>query len=200
MNEFYYVNKAIPGSFIDYNEELDQDYWEGKIGYTYEDYENNKWVLLTEEQANFHLQNPEASVKEVFECDRLSYAKKRKISEIDEYDASDSVNCFYLGGQPMWLTYSEREQLATQISAHEAVGRDTMTRWFSGHEYTFPIAVWKQMLLALEIYAGDTLNVTESHKAAVGAMDDADKVIAYDFTVGYPDKLVFPYPVQQTYE
>lgn len=191
MNEFYYVNKAIPGSFIDYNEELDQDYWEGKIGYTYEDYENDKWVLLTEEQANFHLQYPEASVKEVFECDYLSCAKQQKILQINEYDKSDNVNCFFIGDQPMWLTVAEREQIATQLNAHEAIGRETMTRWFGGHAYTFPLSLWKQMLLSLEIYAGDTLNVTESHKAAVNSMTTVEEVNGYDITLGYPEKLRF---------
>lgn len=99
----------------------------------------------------------------------------------------------------MWLTVDERQQLSTQISACETVGRESMTKWFGGREFTFPIEAWKRMLVALEVYAGDALNVTESHKAAVVAMDDTDKVIAYDFTVGYPDKLAFPYPVQQTY-
>lgn len=193
MDKFLYVRKTLPSLYVEYDEKLDEEYWSGKIGYTYEDYENDKWVLLSEEQVAFHYEYPEATVKEVFECDRLSYAKKRKIAEIDEYDASDSVNCFYLGGQPMWLTYSEREQLATQISAHEAVGRDTMTRWFGWHEYTFPIASWKHMLLALEIYAGDTLNVTESHKAAVSGMSTVVEVEMFDITAGYPEKLVFPY-------
>ena len=91
----------------------------------------------------------------------------------------------------MWLTVDERQQLATQISANEAVGRETMTKWFNGTEYTFTIAQWKQMLVAVEVYAGDALNVTESHKAAVNALSTIEAVESYDYTTNYPPKLVF---------
>ena len=47
------------------------------------------------------------------------------------------------------------------------------------------------MLVAVEVYAGDALNVTESHKAAVEALESVEDVEAYDYTVGYPTKLVF---------
>ena len=123
--------------------------------------------------------------------DPLERAKVAKVNAIEAYDKSDSVNSFTLGGQKMWLTVEEREQIATQISANEAVGRSEMTRWFGGHDFTFPLATWKQMLVALEVYAGDALNVTESHKAAVMAMDSVEEVEAFDITQGYPERLVF---------
>jgi hypothetical protein len=47
------------------------------------------------------------------------------------------------------------------------------------------------MLGLVEVYASDALNVTESHKAAINALDDIEDVEAYDYTVGYPDKLSF---------
>ena len=123
--------------------------------------------------------------------DELARAKQKKVAEINAYDKGDNVNSFTLGGQKMWLTVEEREQIATQISANEAVGRNTMTRWFGGHDFTFQLATWKQMLVALEVYAGDALNVTEAHKAAVNALESVEAVNAYDITVGYPEKLVF---------
>lgn len=123
--------------------------------------------------------------------DPLERAKVAKVNAIEAYDKSDNVNSFTLGEQKMWLTVEEREQIATQISANEAVERNTMTRWFGGHDFTFPLATWKQMLVALEVYAGDALNVTESHKAAVMAMESVEDVEAFDITQGYPEKLVF---------
>lgn len=47
------------------------------------------------------------------------------------------------------------------------------------------------MLVALEVYAGDALNVTESHKAAVNALETIEEVDNFDITTGYPDKLSF---------
>lgn len=121
----------------------------------------------------------------------LAQAKQNKLDELIAYDASGSVNGFTLNGQEMWLTVEERQQLATQISANEAIGRTTMTRWFGGQAYTFQINTWKQMLVALEVYAGDALNVTEAHKVAIEALDSVEGVEGYDFTANYPNKLVF---------
>lgn len=47
------------------------------------------------------------------------------------------------------------------------------------------------MLVALEVYAGDALNVTESHKATVNALNDIESVDNFDITAGYPEKLSF---------
>ena len=121
----------------------------------------------------------------------LEKAKQEKLMALDAYDQSEEVNSFEIGGQTMWLNVEERQQIATQISANEAVGRETMTRWFSGQSFTFPLTVWKQMLTALEVYAGDALNVTEGHKAAIEALSSVEDIEGYDLTEGYPEKLSF---------
>lgn len=124
-------------------------------------------------------------------AEKLALAKLAKIEEITEYDASPAVNSFYLSGSEMWLTVEERQQIATQISACEAIGREDMTRWFGGRAYTFTLTEWKQMLVAVEVYAGDAVNVTEGHKAAVNALRSVKAVEDYDYTAGYPEKLNF---------
>lgn len=121
----------------------------------------------------------------------LERAKANKIKDLMEYDSSSNVNSFTIGGQTMWLTVNERQQIATQIAANEAIGRETMTRWFGGISYTFALGVWQQMLVALEVYAGDALNVTESHKAAINTLESVESVNEYDYTTGYPTKLEF---------
>lgn len=123
--------------------------------------------------------------------DALAIAKADKIAQLEAYDQGSEVNAFTIGGQDMWLTVAERQQIATQINACEAVGRTTMTRWFGGHSFTFPLTSWKQMLVALEVYAGDAINVTEGHKAAIESLQTVHDVEDYDFTTGYPEKLSF---------
>lgn len=123
--------------------------------------------------------------------DPLERAKVAKINAIEVYDKSDSVNSFTLGGQKMWLTVSERQQIDEQLEAHKKYGRTEMTRYFCGVPFTFTLEQWEQMLTKLLIYAGDALNVTESHKAAVMAMESVEDVEAFDITQGYPKKLVF---------
>lgn len=190
-----YIRKSIKGYYIEFPKEIDSDYWEGKIGYTYQDFLDDKWILLSEEQLAFHDMYPDASIQEVLNAQlnerTLEDAKREKINQINEYDNSGAVNSFNINGTEMWLNVEEREQIATQISANEAIGRTEMTRWFNGTSFTFTLDQWKQMLIAVEVYAGDALNVTESHKAEVNNFTTIEEVDNYDYTAGYPEKLTF---------
>lgn len=119
----------------------------------------------------------------------LEAAKYDKIAEINEYDLSDNVNLFYLAGQPMWLDAQTRQTLRTSIDSYVALGIGQVTKWFNGQQFTFPTQAWLSMLNALEVYAAEALNVTESHKAAINAMTNIEDIENYDITTGYPEKL-----------
>ena len=120
----------------------------------------------------------------------LARAKSAKIAELEAYDQSDAVNSFSVNGQEMWLDAQTRQQLRISLDANQQAGRETVTKWFDGVQYTYPIDVWYYMLGQVEVYAGDALNVTESHKAAINALESVEDVEAYEFT-GYPVKLSF---------
>ena len=172
-----------------YNEKLDKFYYGGRIVMRLDDGVMFHGIPTLEQLTKggyVEYTPPEPTPEEA-----LKRAKTIKLNELDKYDSSDAVNSFTLNGQEMWLNVQERQQLATQISANEAIGRETMTRWFEGHEFTFPIIAWKQMLTALEVYAGDALNVTEQHAASINALESVEDVDNYDFTTGYPEKLSF---------
>ena len=121
----------------------------------------------------------------------LARAKANKIAELEAYDASEAVNSFSVNGKVMWLDAQTRQQLRISLDAMQQAGRENVTKWFDGLEYTYPIDVWYYMLGLVEVYASDALNVTESHKAAINALTSVSDVEAYDYTVGYPDKLSF---------
>jgi hypothetical protein len=42
-----YIRKSIKGYYIEFPEPIDAQYWDGKIGTTYEDFIGDKWVLLS---------------------------------------------------------------------------------------------------------------------------------------------------------
>lgn len=119
----------------------------------------------------------------------LAMAKEDALMRIDDHDQSEAVNQFYLGGIPMWLDAPTRQQLRLSIEAYQATGAEDVTKWFNGEAFTFPVALWLQMLSALEVYASEALNVTEAHKAQVNAMTTIEDVEAFDVTAGYPPKL-----------
>ena len=161
------------------------EFWDGKavtIG-------DKTYISPSEEvlvQAGYHEYVPTYTADEL-----LSMAKSRKLAEIETYDQSDAVNSFTLGGAPMWLDAPTRQQLRISIDAYQAQGAEQVTKWFGGHEFTFPVSLWLAMLNALEVYAAEALNVTEAHKAAVMALDTIAAVEAYDITTGYPVKIEF---------
>ena len=120
----------------------------------------------------------------------LARAKANKIAELEAYDQSE-VNSFSVNGKDMWLDHDLRQQLRISLDALSQAGRETVTKWFDGVEYTYPIDVWYYMLGLVEVYASDALNVTESHKAAINAKTTVKQVEDYNFQSGYPPKLSF---------
>lgn len=117
--------------------------------------------------------------------------KEKLIAEIEAYDTSTAVNSFMLGGRRMWLDKATRVGLANSINIEKAAGKETTTLWFDGIQYEIPVDTALQMLAALELYALDCYNVTQSHIASVRLLDNVETLEAYDYTVGYPEKLVF---------
>ena len=122
------------------------------------------------------------------EAELLAAAKAAKTDAINEFDASANVNAFTVNGNPMWLNHDQRSRLSASIAV---CTEETMTKYFGGVAYTFPVAAWQQMLNAVELYADTCQTVTEAHKAEVAALDSIEAVEAYDITQGYPEKLRF---------
>ena len=120
----------------------------------------------------------------------LARAKANKIAELEAYNKSDAVDSFTINGKVMWLDHDLRQQLRISLDVLSQAGRETVNKWFVGVEYTYSIDVWYYMLGQVEVYASDALNVTESHKAAINALESIEDVEAYEFS-GYPEKLSF---------
>lgn len=123
--------------------------------------------------------------------DALVLAKAAVIAEIEDYDKSSAVNEFSYQGVPMWLDKDTRAGLKMRFEAEEAAGEKNTTLWYGTQSFTLSIADAKNMLNALEVYASQCYDKTAEHKATVSAMRKADRVIAFDVTSGYPEKLEF---------
>lgn len=121
----------------------------------------------------------------------LEVAKAEKIAEITAYDTSEAVNSFTFDGDTMWINKDDRVSTMNSTTILKNAGIETTTQWYGGKKYTLPCATLIQMLGALEIYALACYNVTEEHKAAVNALSTIEAVDAYDYTTGYPEKLIF---------
>ena len=133
---------------------------------------------------------------ETQETDALEIAKAAVIEAITAYDASSAVNEFFYQDKPMWLGREMRRTVNERIELDEKVGLATTKLINNGIVIELPIAIAKQFMIELSVYARDCYDKTEEHKAAINAMDSVSDVLNYDFTVGYPEKLHIQEPEQ----
>ena len=120
---------------------------------------------------------------------KLKQAKVDKIAEIAAYDTSDKVNGFMLNGLLVWLDKATRVGLMNSTTIAKAAGKQTTTLWLGGLKLVVDCDKAIQLLSALEMYALECFNVTESHKQAVSELTTIEEVEAYDHKSGYPKML-----------
>lgn len=121
----------------------------------------------------------------------LEAAKKNLIKQIDEYDSSNDINAFILNGIQVWLNKDTRVGLMNSLTIEKNAGKEESTLWFNNICITINCDAAIQMLSALELYALSCYNKTAEHKVAVQNLTSLEDAENYDFTTGYPDKLVF---------
>ena len=121
----------------------------------------------------------------------LEKAKEEVTRAIEQYDNSDNVNSFLLNGVKVWLPKETRVSLMNSTTIEKNSGKEESTMWFNGICITVNCDAAIQMLSSLELYALACYNKTAGHKLAVSQLTEVSEVKAYDYTVGYPDKLSF---------
>ena len=134
---------------------------------------------------------------EYVEIETIEKAKQRKISEIEDYDSSESVNqCFisYYGQKiPYWVDKSERNDLKSAINDCILLGKENYRLDIRdlGVSINVKCSDLLRMLSALELYAIECYNNTTDHIFAVNSLYTIESVESYDYTQGYPNKLTF---------
>lgn len=125
----------------------------------------------------------------------LERAKANKINEIEMYDSSDAVNSFRVnvGNEVIdtWITPEQRSDYKNSIDAAELLGMTEVHPVLNGVAITLDIQTAKMALAKIQIYANQCYGVTEQHKAAVNGLNSIKEVEGYNYTVGYPEKLIF---------
>ena len=203
MAKFTYIKLDINGYYIDFDEMLDPNLYDN-LGDTYEDFLDNKWVLLSDEQVAFHVENPTASVKEVWDMQltpvparTLEQAKAEMIQKIDEYDSSSNVNGFKINGQEAgWLTPDERSNYRSSIDAAKILRIGTLSFFIGDNLLEVTPEQGEYMLAQIQLYADQCFIITKEHKITVENLDSIEAVDAFQYTEGYPEKVDFTYPTQ----
>lgn len=190
----YYIKS---GKILQFDFELSEKY---NVGTTFEDYNDGKFVKLSDEQVTFRETNPTANISEVWNMKMNEYTEpektleqaiQEKLNEIEQYDSSSSVNSFNVNGTSAWLDKDTRSNYNTSIQAAELLSEETISLLIAGNVISLTLTQAKTMLAKIQRYADTCYLVTQSHKTAVKALTAINDVNSYDITSGYPDKLEF---------
>ena len=120
----------------------------------------------------------------------LARAKREILKHIEAYDTSSAVNGFVLNGAVVWLDKATRVGLMNSTTIAKGLGQATTTLWLGDTKLEVGCDMAIQLLSALEMYALECFNVTAAHKKAVAELTDIGEVLSYDYTKGYPEKLM----------
>lgn len=124
------------------------------------------------------------------EEDVIEALKESKLDEITEYDTSSNVNVFSLNGADVWLDRDTRVSLMNSTTISKNMGQEETTLWLGTIKVVVKCDLAIQMLSALEMYALQCFNKTAEHKKNVESLNTINEIVSYDYTVGYPEKLV----------
>ena len=107
--------------------------------------------------------------------------------QIANYDSSDNVNSFIIGGQKYWLDKATRVGLQQLVNSSD----NEVSLVLQDHVLTIPKDIASGFLAQLEVYAGKCYLQTAKHQLAIKELQTVDDLINYDYTKGYPEKLTF---------
>lgn len=123
--------------------------------------------------------------------DSVGQAKADKLKALNAYDNSIKVNGFYVGEQLTWIDRDTRNTYKASIEAAELLGESSIIVPILGMILNIPIDKGKIVLAKIQRYADACAIATAQHKMAISALSDESDIMQYDFTAGYPEKLVF---------
>ena len=195
---FTYIKYDIDGFYVELPEKLTEDLYDN-LGSSWDDFIDYKWILLSDNQVEFHQMHPEASIREVYDMKlneeivrSLKDAKNEMLTKITNYDQSSDVNGFTINNAiEAWFTPSERSNYKSSIDAAKLLGLDSLSFYVGDVMLDIAPSIAEGLLAQIQLYADQCFIVTKQHKAAVEALQTIEEVDNYDYTAGYPGKMNF---------
>lgn len=108
------------------------------------------------------------------------------LKQIYLYDQSDEVNSFIYKGNKYWLDKQQRSCMKTITES----GLEEIEIVIGNSSVIFSSEFVKQFIIALETYAYKCYIVTSKHIENIKSLQTVEDILNYDFTIGYPDKII----------
>lgn len=193
-----YIKRNIIGDYVTMEQALDANL-HSDIGTTFDDYLNNMWVPLSEDQVKFKEENPSATLREVWQMElspkhirTIEEAKNEMLHKIEQYDQSDNVNSFLVNSSiKAWFTPQERSNYKSSIDAAKLLGMDVLSFYINDTMLNASPINAEQMLAQIQLYADQCFIITKQHKAIVESLQTIEEIDNYDYMSNYPDRLNF---------
>lgn len=106
--------------------------------------------------------------------------------KIEIYDSSEAVNSFIFNGKNVWLDKATRVGLMHLANCSS----DDLQLVLGDQILTFTPDQVKTFLAQLEVYAGQCYIQTQRHLLEAKKLHNLEDILNYDYTTGYPEKLV----------
>lgn len=183
-----YIKHDVKGFFVTFEDELQQELYTN-LGTTWEDFIDNDWVKLSDEQVAFRTEHPQATVVEVWNMEMtppyvrtLDDAKREKKSELDRY-YNQHVRDFKYNGESLWIEANER--LVKKNEAQNAKNNGIQTYSFrDGLEVTTTDAIsLMDCMSSREFECGQAVKIKG---AEIDALEDIEIVDAVKVEEGFP--------------
>lgn len=161
--------------------------FQGKNGKTYDvtDLLVNNIVKNNYLMLNYSMQELDKLYTEYFGSYVWEY-KYILLEKIKHYDCSDNVNSFIFRGKSYWLDKATRVGLMHLADC----SNDTLQVVLGDEVLTFQVEFIKDFLAKLEIYASQCYVQTQKHLIQVKNLSKIEDILNYDYTSGYPEKIV----------
>ena len=108
------------------------------------------------------------------------------LKKIEQYDRSENVNSFIYKGNKYWLDKQQRSCMKTVAES----GLSEVEVVLNNSSVILPSEFVKQFILQLEAYAYKCYVNTAKHLQAAAALSNPEDALKYDYTTGYPDKII----------
>lgn len=160
---YTYIKIEIPSHYFIIDEELTVGCF--NVGDTLEDYNNGKFVLLNEQQVQFHLDNPDASVEEVYNM-AINKPSEHEVDELSDlqllynyYNHAKMHPCVVNtvnGEEELEITENYTNSVSKTVTAKKTILDTNKCIWYIGGQRLNMTAQEMDVLLSqIYIYYND---------------------------------------------
>lgn len=122
---------------------------------------------------------------------QVELLREKLLAEIRRYDKSEAVEDFTIQSVHLWLNSDMRAKVRENLETAQQKGEGDVILRYGGLAFPMSVQMGWQLYYAVLDYARATWDVTEIHLATAAKLTTVEEILAYDYTEGYPAKLVF---------